>query len=69
MMFERSLREKTRSLKKVSTRKPLYSCSRIGVAEGSPKKKKIKKERNLKENVTKNMKKHARKSDAEKYGN
>ena len=43
VLCEISLREKSSFLKKVKPRKPLYSCSRIRVGEGSPKKKEIKK--------------------------
>ena len=43
MFFENWFREKSTFLKRVNPRKPLYSCSRIGVGEGSPKMKEIKK--------------------------
>ena len=43
MFFEHRFREKSSFPKRVYPRKPLYSCSRIGVREGSPKKKDIKK--------------------------
>ena len=37
MCFEHGVGEKTSFLKKVKARRPLYSCSRIRVGEGSPK--------------------------------
>ena len=37
MRFQHDVREKTSCLKKVKPRRPLYSCSRIRVGEGSPK--------------------------------
>ena len=42
-----SLCEKTRVPKKVYPRKPVFSCSRIGVQEGSPKKEETRKRGNV----------------------
>ena len=43
MTFENRFHEKSSFPKRVYPRKPLYSCSRIGVREGSLKKKDFKK--------------------------
>ena len=58
-----SLRPKTSFPEKVYPRKPLFSCSRIGVQEGSPKKNDFEKEKNLKKHLPKHLKNTCRKSD------
>ena len=52
--LENWFREQQGSLKKVNPRRPLYSCSRIRVAEGSPKRKEIKQIETSEEKRSKN---------------
>jgi len=60
MIFGIAFHEKSSFPKKVHVRKPHDSCSRIGVREGSPKKKEIKKKGN---SVKKPSKNRSRKRD------
>ena len=54
MIFGIAFHEKSSFSKKVHVRKPHDSCSRIGVREGSPKKKEIKKRGTIIKNIFKN---------------
>ena len=63
MFFENRFREKSTFLKRVNPRRPLYSCSRIGVGEGSPKTKEIKKRENSEKELPKIIKNMSQKND------
>ena len=54
MIFGIAFHEKSSFSKKVHVRKPHDSCSRIGVREGPPKKKEIKKRGKIIKNIFKN---------------
>ena len=54
MIFGIAFHKKSSFPKKVHVRKPYDSCSRIGVREGSPKKKEIKKRGKIIKNIFKN---------------
>ena len=57
------INEKSIFLERVNPRRPLYSCSKIGVGEGSPKMKEIKKRETTENNLPKNIINMSQKSD------